>query len=129
MRAFHFLFLSLPLLISACASRGDFQGFGVNPFLWRAAIETISFIPLASAEPQGGLLITEWQEQQSNERIKLTISVLTSDLRADGIKVAVFRQARKGGRWVDAPVSRKTALEIENLILTKARALRLGFVQ
>lgn len=128
-RVIPFFVVGLFLVGSACAQRGGTQGSGVNPFLWRAALDTVSLMPLTSAQPQGGVIITEWQEQKPNERIKLTLSIITSDLRADGIRVSVFRQIRKSGRWTDAPTSKGSALAVENLILTKARALRLGFVR
>ena len=127
----HFSFLLLGgLLLSACANtNNNFQGSGVNAFLWRASLETLSFMPLASADSTGGVIITEWQEQKAGERIKLNVAILASDLRVDSIQVSVFRQVKRQGRWQTALVNKKTALAIENLILTKARALRLGYGQ
>ncbi len=103
-------------------------GSGVNGYLWRSALDTIAFMPLASADPYGGVIITDWRAtpDNANERFKLTVYVLDADLRADGIKVAVFRQTlRVSGIWADAPVDPESATKIENSILSRARQLRL----
>ena len=100
---------------------------GVNSYLWRASLDTINFMPLQSADPFGGVIISDWHEDPNalGERFKVTIYILDQRLRADGIKVAVFRQENKGNRWVDAPVNAATAIDIENAILTRARQLRI----
>ncbi|AIL13578.1 hypothetical protein IM40_08965 [Candidatus Paracaedimonas acanthamoebae] len=102
-------------------------GVGVNSFLWRAALDTISFIPLKSADPFGGIILTEWHTPSAtpNERIKVDILIIDRQLRADGIKVSVFRQKRQGTEWVDQPVDTQTAIQLENVILTRARQLRI----
>jgi hypothetical protein len=103
-------------------------GIGVNSFLWRASLDSISFMPLASADPFGGVIITDWYTPQEtpDERFKLNIYILGRQLRADGIKAAVFRQRRDpGGDWLDAAVEPKTATELENAILTRARQMRI----
>jgi hypothetical protein len=103
-------------------------GIGVNSFLWRASLDSISFMPLASADPFGGVIITDWYSppESPDERLKLNIYILGRQLRADGIKAAVFRQRREpGGEWVDAAVEPKTATELENAILTRARQMRI----
>lgn len=102
-------------------------GIGVNGFLWRASLDTLSFMPLASADPFGGVIITDWYAppEAPNERFKMTVYILDRTLRADAIKVAVFRQLRTGDKgWVDSTVDAKTAVELENAILTRARQLR-----
>jgi hypothetical protein len=107
-------------------------GIGVNAFLWRATLETLDFVPLASADPFGGLIITEWYQPQDapNERFKLNVLIRDTVLRADAIKVAVFRQIRSpDGSWLDAPVAPETARMIEDKILTRARELRIASVQ
>ncbi len=107
---------------------GEGGGIGVNAYLWRATLDTISFIPLSSADPFGGVIITDWYTppEARNERFKLTIFILDRQLRADGIRVSVFRQVRnENGDWSDAPVDVKTAADMENAILAKARELRL----
>ncbi|MGH6946790.1 MAG: DUF3576 domain-containing protein [Kiloniellales bacterium] len=104
------------------------SGIGVNSFLWRASLDTISFMPLASADPFGGVIITDWYSppESPDERFKLNIYILGRDLRADGVRAAVFRQRHDGARWVDAAVDSKTGFELENAILTRARQLRIA---
>jgi hypothetical protein len=102
---------------------------GVNSYLWRATLDTLAFMPLASADPIGGTVITDWYENPDKpaERFKATVYILDTRLRADGLNVTVFRQTRDaGGQWVDAPVSPQTDIDIENSILTRARQLRLS---
>jgi hypothetical protein len=107
----------------------DNSGIGVNGFLWRASLDTISFMPIASADPFGGVIITDWYSapDNPNERVKLNVFIRDRDLRADGIKVSVFRQVKSmGADWSDAPVAGATAGSLENTILTKARQIRLA---
>lgn len=108
------------------------SGIGVNSFLWRASLDTVSFMPLASADPFGGVIITDWYRDPNaeNERFKITVYILDRRLRADGVKVAVFRQARdERGDWVDARVAPGTAPQIENAILVRARQLRINTIE
>jgi hypothetical protein len=99
---------------------------GVNAYLWRGALETLSFMPLVSADPFGGVIITDWYSppQSSGERFKATAYILGRQLRSDGVRVSVFRQVQQGGVWVDAPVGNTTATDIENKVLARARELR-----
>ena len=99
---------------------------GVNAYLWRGALDTLAFMPLASADPFGGVIITDWYQPPagSGERFKATAYILGRQLRADGIRVSVFRQVAQSGQWVDAPVSATTTSEIENKVLARARELR-----
>ncbi len=104
-------------------------GIGVNSYLWRASLDTIKFMPLASADPFGGVIITEWYSppNEPNERFKLNVFILGRELRADGISVSVFHQRRDAeGQWADAPVDPKTNIDLEDSILTRARQLRLS---
>lgn len=104
-------------------------GIGVNSFLWRAALETIEFMPLTSADPYGGVIITGWHSEASapDERFKATIYILDTRLRADAIKVSVFKQKRDAsGHWADADVDPDTEIQIENAILTRARELKIS---
>ncbi|MGB8840663.1 MAG: DUF3576 domain-containing protein [Aliidongia sp.] len=106
-------------------------GVGVNAFLWRASLDTVSFMPIASADPFGGVIITDWfaPPETPTERFKINIFILDRQLRADGIRAAVFRQTQTSdGRWVDAAVEKKTAGDFENAILTRARQLRVTAV-
>ena len=104
-------------------------GIGVNSFLWRASIDTVAFMPLRSADPFGGVIITDWYAPPAapDERFKMTVYILDRALRADALRVAVFRQERgEGGQWEDRPTSRDTAVSLENKILDRARQLRTG---
>jgi hypothetical protein len=104
---------------------------GVNAYLWRATLDTLSFLPLASADPYGGVVITDWYANPSkaDERLKATVYILDTRLRADGISAAVFRETLVGGAWVPASVSPDTNIALENAILAKARQLRMGGVE
>ncbi len=101
---------------------------GVNAFLWRATLDTVDFMPLASADPQGGVIITDWYStpEAPDERFKLTVYILDTRLRADGVNVSAFRQVRGATGWEDAAVSPDTEIQLENAILTRARELRVG---
>ncbi|WP_219893995.1 DUF3576 domain-containing protein [Aquisediminimonas profunda] len=115
----------------SAAAKGDIAAskvttIGVNAYLWRASLDTISFMPLIQADANGGVIVTDWYANPSspNERMKLTISILDKDLRADALRVAASRQVAQGGGWVDAPVQAATVQKLEEIILTKARDLR-----
>jgi predicted small lipoprotein YifL len=99
---------------------------GVNAYLWRAALDTIAFMPLAQVDSNGGIIITDWYSTPSapNERVKVTVSILDTELRADAIKVSANRQTIAGSGWVDAPVRPGTVQKLEETILSKARDLR-----
>ena len=104
-------------------------GIGVNAFLWRASLDTLSFMPLSSADPFGGVIITDWYSppETPGDRFKMNVYILGRQLRADGLRVSVFRQTRdKAGAWADSAVQPKTATELENQILTRARQLRVA---
>lgn len=108
--------------------QGGGGGIGVNNLLWRASLDTVSFMPLVSADPFGGVIITDWYTPPSapDERFKINIYILGRALRADGIRASVFRQQQQGGSWVDAPVALNTSTDLENAILTRARQMRLA---
>ncbi len=99
---------------------------GVNAYLWRAALDTVSFMPLVQADANGGVIVTDWYANpaQPGERMKVTVTILDQDLRADALRVAALRQVSQGGQWVDAPVQAATVQKLEDIILTKARDLR-----
>ena len=148
-----FAVVALALSASACATRGadtpggDAQrtglfgggpreapngGIGVNAFLWRATLDTLSFMPIQTADPFGGTVVTDWHAtaERPNERFKVQVYILDTRLRADGISVAVFRQVQGvGGGWIDATVDPDTPLQIENAILTRARQLRIATLE
>ena len=99
---------------------------GVNAYLWRAAVDTVSFAPLLQADANSGVIITDWyaNPRAPGERVKLTVSILDQDLRADALRVAASRQVQQNGTWVDAPVTAATVQKLEDIILTRARDLR-----
>ena len=99
----------------------------VNVFLWRASLETVAFMPLASADAFGGVLITDWYAPPETpaERFKVNVFVTSRQLRADGLRAVVFKQSRRpDGSWVDASVDPGTARSLEDTILARARQLR-----
>ncbi|MGV6802054.1 MAG: DUF3576 domain-containing protein [bacterium] len=102
----------------------------VNKYLWVASLETLDFLPIFTADPVGGLIITDWYANPRipNERLKANVHILDSALRADALRVTVFKQTYTQSGWVDAPVNKATAREIENAILTRARQLRLNSI-
>jgi hypothetical protein len=99
---------------------------GVNSYLWRAALETLSFAPMAQVDSNGGVMVTDWytNPHTPSERVKVTATILDRDLRADALRVAASRQVLQGGQWVDAPVAAATVQKLEEIILTRARDLR-----
>ncbi|MEO1039063.1 MAG: DUF3576 domain-containing protein [Pseudomonadota bacterium] len=104
-------------------------GIGVNTFLWRATLETLSFMPLEEVDPFGGVIITDWyaNPEQPTERFKATVFILDSRLRADALSVQLFKQVRgEAGDWMDAAVDPATRIQIENAVLTRARQLRIS---
>ena len=104
---------------------------GVNAYLWRASLDTLSFLPLVSADPYGGVIITDWyaNPDKKDERMKATVYILDTRLRADGVSAAVFRETLANGVWSPAAVSPDTNVALENAILAKARQLRLSSLQ
>lgn len=127
--------LPLALLSAGCARNRDvpvdlapsrMTAIGVNSYLWRAAIDTLSFAPLVTADSNGGVIVTDWYANPNSpgERVKLTVAILDQELRADALRVAASRQVNQGGQWVDAPVTAATVQKLEDIILTRARDLR-----
>ena len=99
---------------------------GVNSYLWRAAVDTVSFAPLLQANASNGVIITDWyaNPRAPGERVKLTVAILDQDMRADALRVSAAKQVYQNGGWVDAPVSAATVQKLEDIILTRARDLR-----
>ena len=102
----------------------------INSYLWRAAIDTVSFAPLLQANPSSGVIITDWYRNPKvpTERVKLTVAVLDPDLRADALRVSASKQVYQNGAWNDAPVTAATTQKLEDIILTRARDLRRGTI-
>lgn len=103
-------------------------GIGVNSFLWRASLDTVSFMPLASADPFGGVIITDWysSDEKPNERFKVNIFILDKQLVSNGIKAKIFKQKATKNGWKDVPVAKETETQMEDAILTRARQLRVA---
>jgi hypothetical protein len=125
----------LALAVSGCARNrtlptdlapSRMTQIGVNAYLWRAAIDTVSFAPLLQANPNSGVIITDWYStpKAPGERVKLTVAILDQDLRTDALRVSALRQVNQSGGWVDAPVTAATVQKLEDIILTRARDLR-----
>lgn len=128
--------LSLGFALTACGGGGDrpkadlaasqVTTIGVNSYLWRASLDTLSFAPLLQTDSAGGVIVTDWYANPANpgERVKLSVVILDQDLRADALRVAASRQVNQGGAWVEAPVQAATVQKLEDIILTRARDLR-----
>lgn len=131
--------LALPLALTACGSgdrpKADLAAsrvttIGVNSYLWRASLDTLSFMPLLQTDSNGGVIVTDWYINPAvpTERVKVTVTILDQDLRADGLRVAALREVQQSGQWVAAPVKAATVQKLEDAILTRARDLRRGSV-
>lgn len=98
----------------------------VNAFLWRATLDTLSFMPLVSADPFGGVIITDWYTPSSapGTRFKANAYILSKTLTADAIQVSVFQQTLQGGQWVDTPADPSIASGLEDRILARAADLQ-----
>ncbi|APR54790.1 DUF3576 domain-containing protein [Sphingomonas koreensis] len=130
------LALSLTAPLAACGGgkerpRADLAAskvttIGVNAYLWRAALDTVSFAPIMQTDSNGGVIVTDWYVNPNlqTERTKLTVAILDQDLRADALRVSAQRQVNRNGQWVDSPVEASTVQKIEDIILTRARDLR-----
>ena len=137
-RTFVLAVFSASLALAGCSGNGSEPTIeeqvtgGVNPYLWRATLDTLSFLPLETADSIGGLINYDWQsfDDVPGERIKATVFILDTRLRADGVKVSVFRQRKdESGEWVDADVSPDTQIQLENNILSRARTLKTSEVR
>jgi len=124
--------LTTSVLLGGCASKSKASNanqvapnLGVNSYLWRASMETLNFMPLDQVDPFGGLIITDWYANPNvpTERFKANVYILDTNLRADGLKVSIFKQTQTVGGWQDAAIDADTARQIENSILTRARQL------
>ena len=127
----------LGLAIAGCSHGGNRRAklqlaassvstIGVNAYLWRASLDALSFMPMLQTDSAGGVIVTDWYANPGNpgERVKVSVTILDRDLRADALRVSASRQIAQGGGWVDAPVQAATVQRLEDIILTKARDLR-----
>ena len=112
--------------VQSDVSAARVTAIGVNSYLWRAALDTLSFMPMLQVDSNGGVILTDWyvNPKVPDERMKLTVTILDQDLRADALRVAASRQTLQGDKWVDAPVQAATTQKLEDVILTHARDLR-----
>lgn len=129
-------YLAFLIPLAACSSsKGPVQAdiaaskvttIGVNAYLWRATLDTLSFMPLLQTDSNGGVIVTDWYTNPNvpTERMKVTVSILDQDLRADAVRVAALREVNQNGQWVGAPVKAATVQKLEDIILTRARDLR-----
>ncbi len=117
-----------PMMADLAASK--VTQIGVNAYLWRASLDTVSFMPLVQADSNGGVIVTDWYANPTTpgERMKLTITILDQDLRADAIRVAASREVNQNGQWIEQPVAAQTVQKLEGIILERARDLRRGAV-
>ncbi|TKD51938.1 DUF3576 domain-containing protein [Sphingomonas baiyangensis] len=130
--------LPLVLMLAACGggdrpreiAASQVTTIGVNSYLWRASLETLSFMPLLQTDSNGGVIVTDWYVNPNTpgERMKVTVTILDTDLRADAVRVAALREVNQNGQWVSAPVQAATVQKLEDIILTTARDLRRGSV-
>jgi len=129
--------VSLALSLAACHHRGSSRPeadlaaskvttIGVNSYLWRASLDTLSFMPLLQTDSNGGVIVTDWyvNPRAPTERMKVTVTILDQDLRADAVRVAALREVNQGGQWIASPVAASTVQKLEDIILTRARDLR-----
>ncbi|MEO1658763.1 MAG: DUF3576 domain-containing protein [Pseudomonadota bacterium] len=128
---------ALAAALAACANSGnstsnaasELQYGQVNKYLWTASLQTIDFMPLDAVDPQAGVILTDWfaSSEVPNERFRTNVLILGNTLRADALRVRVFKQVQSpSGSWVDAPINPNTEREVENAILTRAREIRLN---
>jgi predicted small lipoprotein YifL len=126
---------SLALSIAACGGKERPQAdlaasqvttIGVNSYLWRATLDTFSFMPLLQTDSNGGVIVTDWyvNPNVTTERQKFTITILDKDLRADALRIAGQRQQFINGAWVEAPLMAATVQKLEDIVLTRARDMR-----
>ena len=102
-------------------------GMPINPYLWKASLETISFMPLASTDPFAGTIITDWYTAETNlgERCKLNIFINGKSLKTDNLRVSSFCQTLKNSQWVNMPSKQEENTKLENVILNEAKKLKL----
>ena len=104
------------------------MGLPINPFLWKASIETISFMPLTSTDPFAGTIITDWYTAEANfgERCKLNIFINGQELKTENLKVSSFCQILQNNQWVNMLSNNEDNIKLENAILNKAKKLKLN---
>ena len=108
---------------------GGFAGVGmpINPYLWSASLETLSFMPLSSADPFGGTIFTDWygSEVNENERCKINVFISGAELNTQNLRVASFCEVFKNNKWIGIKTNNEDNISLENAILNKAKKLKL----
>ena len=102
-------------------------GMPINPYLWKASLNTLNFMPLSSTDPFAGTIITDWYtaETNINERCKLNIFINGQELKTQNLKVLSFCQVYKNNNWVNQSPNTENNIKLENAILNKAKKLKL----
>ena len=102
-------------------------GMPINPYLWSASLETLSFIPLSSADPFGGTIFTDWYSSESNEneRCKINVFIKGAELKTQNLRVSSFCEVFKNNKWVGVGTNSQDNISLENAILNKAKKLKL----
>ena len=111
---------------SSRKSSSNINQLSINPHLWKASLEVLSStMPLASVDSNSGIIITDWYnlKNKSNERVKISVLVSTQELRADGVKVSLFKQIQKGNSWSNVKVHPDITLRLERKIVQRAGTL------
>jgi len=110
---------------NAVGPSGADQRTGVNMFVWRGVLDTLSFMPLQSADPFGGVVETGWYQPPSvpGERFRVDAYIRPNGLQSDSVRMALYRQVRQAGAWVNEPASAATHRQLEDKSLARALAL------
>ena len=113
-------------------NNGGGAGIAVNTYLWRASLDTLSFMPLLSADPFGGVIITDWYStsEKPKEKFKIVAYILDRSLRVDAIKIAVFKKIKnENGEWIDHKINKVLKNKVEDAILSKARKFKIQSIK
>lgn len=104
---------------------GGSGGQVVNRYLWQASLDTLSFAPLISSDGPGGILVTDWyQPEGATDRLRIQVRIKDRQLRSDALEVSVYKQVKQSNDWRDKGIDNKASRELENIILLKARSIR-----
>ena len=110
-------------------SKGGVFEFASSNELWRASLDVVDFMPLASVNYSGGIIITDWysNEQSQNESIKITIRFLTNEIRSDALNIKIFTRKCKENlvncKYIDS--NKSLVAELKKEILKRAAKFQL----
>ena len=105
----------------------DTGGNVINRYLWQASLDTLKFAPLMSSDGPGGILVTDWyQPANAKDRLKIQVRIKDRQLRADALEVTVYKQIKQNNGWIDSGIDLKASRDLENVILLKAREIRVS---